>query len=253
MIDLPRRTWSPEVHAGLCAMLDDPPGDTPPQAVFDWDDTLLGGDCSLAYMRRHDRLHGTTWFDDYFALLAAEGRDAAYPIIARWLAGGTVEDVAAFMEACADEALGSGALAPRPEMLDLVHAMRARGWDVWIVTASPTALVYAYAHRFGFAHDHVLGMALEVEDGRYVDRLIPPLTYCQGKADAIALHLPHTPAFVTGDSRSDADMLGIAHRALLLDGHDVDLRTEAQARGWWLQPGWHHTPAEPGVRTEEAP
>ncbi|MCB9666227.1 MAG: HAD-IB family phosphatase [Alphaproteobacteria bacterium] len=245
---LPQGAWAPEVHAALCALLDHPPGDAPPQAVFDWDDTMLEGDCSLTTLKLLDARHGTRWHDTYFELLQAHGRAVAYPQITRWLAGSTPAELATL----ARELLSTGAFRFRPELETLVRAMQARGWGVWIVTASPQPVVAELARDLDLPSDHVLGMRLRLgDDGRYLDEIVPPATFCEGKAEAVRAFLPRLPVLVAGDSRSDVDMMLLAHHALLLDGHDVELRAEARARGWWIQPGWKHTAAEPGVRTQQ--
>ena len=49
--ELPRGTWSEDVHAALDGLLRSPPS-ADPIAVFDWDDTVIQGDVSLALLRR---------------------------------------------------------------------------------------------------------------------------------------------------------------------------------------------------------
>ncbi|MCB9680278.1 MAG: haloacid dehalogenase-like hydrolase [Alphaproteobacteria bacterium] len=249
---LPTGTWRPDVHRGLQAMLDAPPTDGRPVAVFDWDDTIIEGDVSLALLRAVDAEQGTTWHDDYFALLASGGRDVAYPQITRWFAGHTAASFDALAHRHVHAALARGEVTWRPDMVALVRAMQARGWDLWIVSASPAAAVCALAAELDIAADHVLAMRLEPDpDGRLSERVVEPATYCDGKRLAVLAHVGPHPTFVAGDSRSDADMMGLAARALLVDGHDADLRAEARARGWWIQGGWRHTPAEPGVRVAD--
>ena len=109
------------------------------------------------------------------------------------------------------------------------------------------------AARLSIPGDRVLAMSLALDgEGRFTAEVVHPATFCEGKLEAVKLRIGRPPTFCAGDSRSDADMMGYALRALLIDGHDVDLRAEAIGRGWWRQSGWHHTAAEPGVRVSSA-
>lgn len=248
---LPPGQWSPDVHRALQAWLDEL-ATTPGRrvAVFDWDDTTIEGDLSLAMMRRVDRETGTTWHDTYFALLEAHGRPVAYPQITRWWAGWTPEGLRERFAALVEPILAAGEVRWRDDMVALVHALRVRGVEVLVVTASPALLVAQMAARLGLGEDAILGMRLVVgPDGRFTDEVVEPQTWGDGKRVAVLARLGRGPDFVAGDSSSDAPMMRIADRALLVDGHDAGLRAEAIARGWWIQSGWHHTPAEPGVTT----
>lgn len=250
---LPVRTWSPDVHAALQTLIADPPGAHPPIAVLDWDDTVIAGDVSLALLGAVDAENGTTWHDDYFRILAAHGRAVAYPQITRWFAGQTPESFGAIAARVIRAALHQGVIAWRAEMVDLVNAMHAAGWEVWVVSASPKVVVSTMAAELGIPAERVLAMAMVLgDDGRFTEEIVQPATFCEGKLDAVKLHIQRPPTFCAGDSRSDADMMGFSLRALLIDGHDADLRAEAITRGWWRQAGWHHTPAEPGVRVSSA-
>ena len=250
---LPARTWNPDVRAGLNDLIANPPGAQPAIAVLDWDDTVIAGDVSLALLNSVDRATGTTHHDEYFRLLAAHGRAVAYPQITQWFAGHTRESFHALAETMLDESLEKGVVAWRPEMVDLIGAMHQAGWEVWVVSASPSVVVSAMAARVGIPGSRVLAMALQTgADGRFTTEVVQPATFCEGKLEAVKLHIGRPPTFCAGDSRSDADMMGYSLSALLIDGHDVDLRAEAIARGWWRQAGWHHTAAEPGVRVSSA-
>lgn len=252
---LPPDPWDPIVHARLTALLDRPVDPAaPPVAVFDFDDTVLRGDISLFMLRAHDALHGTTWHDDYHRLLAEGGRALAYPQIALWFAGRSVAEVSAWWATVVDEAFERGVVAVRPGVRDLIAAAAARGWRLHVVTASPGALVRHAAPRAGLDPERVHGMDLaEGADGAWADHLAGPPTFCEGKAEVVRTRIAARPTLVAGDSRSDADMMDLAEHALLVDGHDAVLRREARAKGWMIQSGWHHSPAEPGVIRDDAP
>lgn len=244
--------WSPDVYARLDALLDPPhpPGERP-LAVFDWDDTVVQGDLSLAMLRRSDAEQGTTWHDDYFDLLTAHGRPVAYPQITRWYAGWTVARFDAFVRGVVDDALSDGLVQARPPMEHLIRTLIAHAWDVHVVTASPGRLVRAMAPHVGIDPDRVHGMTLQVDpSGVMQDALDGPPTYEEGKATVVQERIGRAPQLVAGDSSSDLAMMTLSDHVLLIDGHDARLRQHAQRQGWMIQTGWTHTPAEPGVETE---
>jgi HAD superfamily phosphoserine phosphatase-like hydrolase len=247
---LPPGQWSPDVHRGLQAWLDELEAAPRPRvAVFDWDDTTIEGDLSLAMMRRVDRETGSSWHDTYFALLEAHGRTVAYPQITRWWAGWTPDTLRERFAALVEPILAAGEVRWREDVVALVRALRVRGVGILVVTASPALLVARMAARLGLPEDTILGMRLVLgPDGRFTDEVVEPQTWGDGKRLALLERLGRAPDFVAGDSSSDAPMMRIAERALLVDGHDAALRAEAVARGWWVQSGWSHTPPEPGVQ-----
>ena len=116
-------------------------------------------------------------------------------------------------------------------MARLVTLMQSRGFDVWVVSASPQPVVEAVAAQVGIAADHVVGIRNLLDaKGRLTSRLeacgvdLPPdsvITYQQGKRCFInksILKLPpeqHMAAapqemrqvFAAGDSDTDLFML----------------------------------------------
>jgi phosphoserine phosphatase len=117
-----------------------------------------------------------------------------------------------------------------PQMADLISKLLGQGFDVWIVSASAQPLVEAAAARVGIAKDHVVGVRAGIGKGRWTASLeacgtLPAgdvMTFDEGKRCWInkeVFHLPvaqqlqaaaqaqHRPAFVAGDSDTDAAML----------------------------------------------
>lgn len=242
--------WDPEVHQRLSRLLAAGPlaSDPSPLAVFDWDDTVIEGDLSLSMLRTSDEAHGTRWWQDYHDLLRTGGRPVAYPQITLWYAGLRPEGFLAFTESVVHRALASGDVRFREPMVDLIHQLQRAGWDVHVVTASPELLVVPMASRLGIPRSHVHGMRLRVNpNGVMLPELDGPATFEEGKRQVIEDRLGRSPTLVAGDSSSDLPMMQIASHVLLIDGHDSHLRAEARRRGWMIQSGWTHTPAEHGV------
>lgn len=124
-----------------------------------------------------------------------------------------------------------------PEITRLMHAMKARGWEVWLVSASNRWAVEAVATHLDIPSKRVLAHDLEVQDGILTDTLLTPITFRQGKVDAIQRHIGRQPVFAIGDSITDFEMLEHAsHTRILIDRGDPALRNHAIHAGWLVQP-----------------
>ena len=158
----------------------------------------------------------------------------------------------------------NGWLRLYPQMKSLIAALQSRGYDVWIITASPQDLVAALSPMVGIAGDHVIGIrsitdaggkltyAFEgcgpVADG--ADALIP---YIDGKrcwvnkavfGDTSAAAIDRRPdgsrqVFAAGDSSSDVEFLRDADIKLVLNRNKDELMCNAYndaADSWRINP-----------------
>lgn len=96
-----------------------------------------------------------------------------------------------------------------PEMKDLAARWQERGGNVVVSTASNQALVEKMTAMTGFTCRQVIGMALTMENGRFVAGLqagiLPNLG--SGKVANIGRKLGQEPVLAAGDSDNDAEML----------------------------------------------
>jgi phosphoserine phosphatase len=133
------------------------------------------------------------------------------------------------------------------EQRELIAALISRGFDVWVITASPQDVIKTFAPRVGIAADHVIGVRLMVADGKLTyhlegcgpiadgdDAIIP---YVDGKrcfvnkvvfGDRSAAAIDRRPdghrwAFAAGDSDSDASFVRDAELKLVIDRHKSSL------------------------------
>jgi phosphoglycolate phosphatase-like HAD superfamily hydrolase len=201
--------------------------------------------------------------------------DAADTWLARLLAGHTPAEVAAFARQAYDEgcraavgatqAVGTRAgvtayLRIYPEMKDLVHALQADGFDVWVVSASPQHVVEVVSAEVGIAADRTIGIRTRLEaDGRLGVHLEscgngPPesvITYDEGKrcfinrvvfgqppaAQLRKADAAHRQVFAAGDSDTDVAFVQDATALkLVIDRHKPALMCNAwsNAGGKWL-------------------
>jgi HAD superfamily phosphoserine phosphatase-like hydrolase len=99
---------------------------------------------------------------------------------------------------------------------EIARGLKERGLRVVVVSGSPTALV-AEGVRGIMPLDperDVFGTDLEDQDGRLGVRLPEPVTFFEGKVEALRLLVPgKRPSFAFGDSKGDVPLLHHAARA----------------------------------------
>jgi phosphoglycolate phosphatase-like HAD superfamily hydrolase len=199
----------------------------------------------------------------------------AYAWLAKLLAGHTPAEVARFTHDAYVEAsqapigatmtVGSNTgvnayVRIYPTMRDLVGALQADGFDVWIVSASPQHVSEVVAHEVGIGADHVIGIrTVPGADGRLGYALEPcgempadsVITFNRGKRcfiNRVIFHQPpaaqlpradaaHRQAFAAGDSDTDVAFVQDAtDLKLVLDRNKVELmcNADSNAGGRWL-------------------
>jgi phosphoserine phosphatase len=103
-------------------------------------------------------------------------------------------------------------VAPHPEMRDLFSALARAGIATWVVTASYEPIVHAVAAlwHYPIPPTQILGMRLQ-HTAQSVALPYPalqyPVTYRQGKVDAIERFVGAPPILVAGDAMTDYEML----------------------------------------------
>lgn len=233
--------WAPEIAAGLEEMLARTPSEPQPIAAFDWDETCIRGDISETWLTFLDEAEPGR-LAAYEAGCHADRR-AAYEQLAIDLVHGRREvEVRSAVDQAFRRAVVEGRIAVRPAIRALMGEMRRRGWDVWVVTASPTPVVQPLAMTYGIGPDRVLGMTSpKGGDDRYLPSLVHPIPYREGKLAAILEKTGRPPTFAAGDSDGDLWLLRAARYALVIDRGprtDAGLRQQAAESAWWVQRGW---------------
>ena len=94
-----------------------------------------------------------------------------------------------------------------PAQKALIARLQQAGVEVWIVSASNQWIVDAGAPYLGVPLNRVVGIRLAVADGLITETIVPPVTYRQGKVDAIVKYIGQQPILVSGDSMTDYEML----------------------------------------------
>jgi phosphoserine phosphatase len=215
-------------------------GAAEPVLASDGDDTIWHGDLGEAAFRalvasgdvreqageelaREAQRHGIELSGDAVALargLLAAFLGGRYPerdafaMMAWAFAGWTPAELGVFSDRLLDDFGFEGAV--RPSMLRVIEWAGSRGLPLYLVSASPEAVVQAAARRLGIEPRRVLGMRPAVgPDGRLSAALDAPATYAEGKLARLGVALGDATLLAAfGDSGYDAAMLGAARLAV---------------------------------------
>ena len=209
----------------------------PPVAVFDLDNTCIDNDISERAVALLEAETGREILARYDKIYREQGRREAYRECAREIGAGCDDAV---ISALSDRVLERGLLRPRPEILSLIEDMHRAGWHVWFVSASLEPLVKAAARWFDVPAERALGirLAFDPEEHLYTSECLDPVTYREGKVEAIDRFIGRRPVFAAGDSDSDIEMMRASKHALVIDRGEVALKQEARKNKWWFQEGW---------------
>jgi len=275
--------WSPEAQALFRSLVARKAAETAagaprPVAAFDCDNTLIDGDISNAMLSRLAEARSGKGRVD-----AREAEERVVQTYCRydqlWESGHEIEAcgyLAGLLEGMTPaeaSALGRDALAEargrprclrrlhvpaghppvemeqgirvRDPMRSLIDYLRGAGWEVFVVSASPQPVVEAAAALYGVPADHVLGVGTAMRDERLTSDVLAPVTWRQGKADALRARTGLRPTLALGDAWTDFEMLTDAEAAVLIDRGKADLVKAVRARGIVVQPRFEGPEALP--------
>jgi HAD superfamily hydrolase (TIGR01490 family) len=216
-------------------------------ALFDFDGTLYTGHIwqdLLRYHRTAKRHRG--WVAAYLiwnlapwplyklGLLSQVAYYRVWGETLGWLIRGwRVEEAQALFEQQTEEQILPNL---RPDVLKRLRQHQAEGHLVALVSGTFAPWLEAVARRIDVAH--AIGTPLEIRDGRFSGRIIPPL--CQGPAKprqvrihlaAHGLEVDWAASYAYGDSGPDLYLLNeVGHPVAVYP--DKVLLAHAQAQGW---------------------
>ncbi|MDO9408526.1 HAD family phosphatase [Patulibacter sp.] len=207
---------------------------------FDLDKTLVAGSSGFYWARAaaatglisRRRLAADGWANVRFRLSGStdESTRAVWERAGAFIAGKRVRD----FERLSPRVLAG--LLPRlyPQMLAIAWQHQDEGRPVYIVTASTQETADMVAHVVAF--DGGIGAPLEQVDGRYTGRLAGPMTYREGKVEAIAALAAAegydlAASWAYSDSESDLPMLRAVGHPVAVNP-DRELARVAREEGW---------------------
>lgn len=238
-----------------------------PFAVLDFDNTCIVNDiaeATLAHLCRSHLLrcddlvspaahHGKSAyhrqvFRRYHELMRRGDIKSASLLCASALAGFARDEVEAIVSAVID-AEGSTfgetelhgirvarGIGVRPALRDLIALSTANGVQVWIVSASPEALVRAAMSRFGLT-GQLIGLRNRMDGEILLKECDEPHSVAEGKVDCIKTFIDagKRPLIGVSDSISDLPMLTHAEFSVVVD-RDPALTEIARRHGWLILP-----------------
>jgi len=229
--------WPADTRAAIADLLQQDEGGRR-IAALDFDDTCIRGDVGLALLDRFDALSSRDLVAEYEADCARDTRTGYANLTSTLLAGRTPDEVRRETREALTEALADGRITWVDEIRRLIQTLQTQDWEVWIVTASPEVVVQVAAAHYDIPHAQVIGMRCALESGRYTPQVLEPITYRQGKLDALHRRCGAGPQLAMGDSLSDASLLHAAQVGILVDRGDPALRDHAHEVGWHIVEGW---------------
>lgn len=138
--------------------------------------------------------------------------DRAFAMMAWAFAGWPADELSAFTRRVLDE--GNIDARIRPEVLSIFRWADERGVAVYVVSASPIAIISSAAPRLGIPLDRLVAMTPNVdESGAVLPGLAGPIVYGEGKLLALEAKRPGARSSLLGafgDSTYDAAMLRAA-------------------------------------------
>ncbi len=208
-------------------------------AIFDLDNTLLGGDsdnlwgqfaCQRGLVDRRDfALRNEQFYADYKAGILDINAYLRFALSS--IAGRTLDEVAVLHDEFMAKKIRP-ILLPRAEQLLADH--RARGHDLLIITATPDFVTRPIARLLGVPE--IIASEAEVIDDRYTGAPQGVPSYHGGKVTRLRGWLAGRDTELSGayfysDSHNDLPLLELVDNPVAVDPDDI-LRARAEAEGW---------------------
>ena len=208
-------------------------------AIFDLDNTLLGGDSDHAwgeFLVRKGIVDGAAYgaANDRFFRAYQDGSLDIRAYLAFALEPLTRFSLAELQALHGEfmRTLIAPLRLPRADALIAEH--RARGDYLLIITATNAFITRPIAHSLGV--DAILATEPEIRDGRYTGAVVGTPCFREGKVTRLREWLqqhPYDPAEACfySDSLNDLPLLEMVGKPVAVDP-DATLRAEAERRGW---------------------
>jgi HAD superfamily hydrolase (TIGR01490 family) len=124
----------------------------------------------------------------------------------------------------------------RPDVLDRLRRHQADGHLVTLVSGTFAPFLELIARKLNVPH--AIGTPLEMRDGRYTGRIVPPLCQSEGKPYRVqayfaeqGLDVEWAASFAYADHDTDVPLLDLVGRPVAVYP-DEGLLGQAQVRGW---------------------
>ena len=165
----------------------------------------------------------------------------AYAWLAQINQGQQLETVQLWAQQAFDSISPKPLFSEQKKLIDLLKSYEVR---IFIVTASIKWAVEPGARALGLTDQDVIGIETQIENGVVTDKTIHPVTYRQGKVDALLVKTKGVlPFLASGNTIGDYELLDCATHIKLavsaaarddrLFKSENDLQTMAIQKNWW--------------------
>jgi phosphoserine phosphatase len=221
-------------------------------AVFDCDGTLLGqvpyylaDEALYSYAKKHyaDKQDEFSKYKMQIINQLLHGNNTGMQYVKEridFLSGMTVEEVERMGEDCFHEKFQQKIY---PQMRELLADLKAYGFEIWVLSASPEILYQQFIHEeLGIPVDRIIGVKSVIKNDTITNTLVMPVPQDEGKAQALETFIKAKPLFVAGNSRGDMEMMNESVGLKLIvnpDGDKIEKGTDAglmngyTVKGYW--------------------
>jgi len=193
-----------------------------PIAAFDADGTLWPTDMGEIFFRYQIKnnlidLPPKPW--EHYINLHSEKPKDAYLWLAQINKGRNISKVREWAQAAVDEKKNFEIFDEQKQIIDLFHENNI---PVYIVTASVKWAVEPAAKKFNIPFENVVGIVTKVENDMVTDIQGGPITYREGKVNALLEHTNNIkPFFASGNTMGDISLVECAtHHSLTIRSAD---------------------------------
>jgi len=207
--------------------------DEPRLALFDADGTLWENDIAddtTIWMIGTGRIKtGDQWAE--YKRIYSQDAPAGCRYLLRFYKGLRLEDLTRHIEAYWAEFMK---MVYIEEPLESLHYLAERGFKIWVVTGSPTNMLYPMLRELPI--DRVVGMDYEVDaHGVLTGRHSGISCAGEGKAEKVRSLWPGPIQFAAGNARLDEAMMRLARDVIWAVHPHPDLERVASKEGWHIK------------------
>lgn len=134
-----------------------------------------------------------------------------------------------------------------PEIQDLCAALKAKGFDLWLMSTSDEWSAQAFARLYDVDPARVVAFSARVAGGKLTDDILAPVPYGPGQAAAIVMLIGRSPALILG-GKENLDLLEYGTDLRVLSASSKDGSPPPE-----LKEGWLFQPAFKPVKTPQTP
>ncbi len=180
-------------------------------AVFDADGTLWRGDIGEAFFKyqvQNSLIPKAPLIKPWeiYCKAVADGKTAdAFGWLAQWNEGVQEKDLRQWIQKFMKSSYGNHKIFS--PMRELIKKLLKHGFEVWIVSGSMQWVVEEMAACFGMMSKHIIGTAVEVQNGVLTKKLSHFVPYRQAKVKLIKNKIQSIPLLVAGNTYWDKDMM----------------------------------------------